>query len=505
MARNLTQKKFFDKKRKEFIESIENSTAPFYYFILIYFGALLVRNFIELFSTKIDFGWELFIDYNMFFTALAVTLILAFHLLTGNGIKKSAKVILPAFLIVTISPVIDLVITGGKGVIMEFMIPFANQNLLVQFLTFFGNAPGITLGLRVEIALILLLFFYYFSCKSKNLLKNIFGTFVMYAIIFAYLAIPYFTLAFANLMGFDMTYYWYRHIALYLILMVIAGILMFYFSAKEELLALISDIRPFRLIHFELMFFIGFFIGLKTGLFVLEESFFPLVMMPFAILFAWVFSVIQNNIADVMIDAISNKKRPLISKKIPLEEYSNLSFLFCLIALFFGALGGFFQFFFTFLFIAAYSAYSSPPLRLKKIPLFSKLIISFNSMIIFITGFLVAGNMLVSIPIWLPLLFLIGFTLAINFIDIKDYLGDKKVGIKTLPVLLGLKKSKQVIGLFFIIAYLIGGLLLNNLVLFFIAFLLGLLQYYLINKKQYCEWPIFLVYFASIITLVALI
>ena len=102
--------------------------------------------------------------------------------------------------------------------------------------------------------------------------------------------------------------------------------------------------------------------------------------------------------------------------------------------------------------------------------------------------FLIKGT-LQNFPAILYPLFLVGITATANFIDLKDYEGDKHANIKTLPVLLGQKVAKIAIGTSFLIAY-------PMFYIFFISYdyrtpwlwtflLLGAIQYYLINRKQY--------------------
>src|ERR1035437_2231035 len=52
---------------------------------------------------------------------------------------------------------------------------------------------------------------------------------------------------------------------------------------------------------------------------------------------------------------------------------------------------------------------------------------------------------IIAFPPGLVLSLIIFFTAVTNIRDIKDYEGDRADGIKTLPVLLGLNKSKKLI------------------------------------------------------------
>jgi len=94
---------------------------------------------------------------------------------------------------------------------------------------------------------------------------------------------------------------------------------------------------------------------------------------------------------------------------------------------------------------------------------------------------------------------------VIQFIDIKDYEGDKKEGIKTLPVVLGLKKSKRLIGAFFVLTYLSVYLVVKEKVLLIPLFVLGCIQYFLVNRKKYHERWVFIAYLLIMFALLFLL
>ena len=91
-----------------------------------------------------------------------------------------------------------------------------------------------------------------------------------------------------------------------------------------------------------------------------------------------------------------------------------------------------------------------------------------------------------------------GLTLACNFIDLKDREGDLADGIKTLPVLWGMRPSQLLIGVFFALCYIwVGVLCKDSRVLLFSA-AAGVVQFILINRKNYDERPVFIVYLSSL-------
>jgi 4-hydroxybenzoate polyprenyltransferase len=148
-----------------------------------------------------------------------------------------------------------------------------------------------------------------------------------------------------------------------------------------------------------------------------------------------------------------------------------------------------------------YFVYSMPPLRLKRVPILSKLLIAFNSLLLVMAGSMFISN---GFKVKLPLsiiypLFLIGLTFVLNFIDIKDYDGDKRAGILTLPVLLGLRTAKHITGFSFLLFYLSIYFIIPNLFIVPVLFLFGILQWFIICREPYNEKHIFYLYFISLI------
>ncbi|MBU1205248.1 MAG: UbiA family prenyltransferase [Nanoarchaeota archaeon] len=492
------------KSLKKIINSLENSKIPFIYFILTFIFVVSLRNFIELFSdsdtSQISFAE--FFHYDVSYIALAMVIIILLYFFIKKDVLKIARVVLTSFLILLIVPIIDLIWSFGKGLNMAYMLPGYHSNIMQRFFTFFGDFSGlgITPGIRVEIIIVLLGVFFYIYINSSRIVKSLLGVLFAYPIYFFYLAAPFLAKGLLEIFGLTYKYSDSLMTSFFLLVILFAGIFIAYISNKKYFRLIIKDIRPFRLLHFELMFFIGFIIGFnKFGTFVLDSTnIFSFIFIPAGIAFAWLYSVITNNIVDYDIDKISNNNRPLIESKIDKGIYCRLSWIILFIALFYPLMVSFKVFFMILLFIGNYFLYSMPPLRLKRIPLFSKMIIAFNSLILVMLGFIISTGKLEGFPVILIAFFLIGFTLVINFIDIKDYEGDKKAGIKTLPVILGLKKSKFIIGLFFLLTYLGSYLLIKNLYLIPVLFTFGITEFLLINRKNYNEKPVFFVYLLSL-------
>ncbi|HEY4502171.1 MAG TPA: UbiA family prenyltransferase [Candidatus Paceibacterota bacterium] len=508
------------------IRYLEESAAPVWYCIATFFAATTLRNFFEAFSSGYTITPDIILNYTASYAALGLVLLVLFNTLTGVELIKLLRLISSGFLILASVPLVDLILSSGKGFYVAFLMPEVHGSLLVRFFTFFGpmGQYGVSPGMKLEIALVLAVSFFYIYEKCDSLLRAALGTLAVYTTIFFYLALPYALEFFAHLTSIS---FWpadptQRSLVgtsvFILICFAVLGYIA-YTQQKSLLHALLRDLRAPRLIHYWLMFLLGYVLASSitppSG-----TLFLSLLLVPLAIMCAWVFSVITNNIADIEIDRVSNPSRPLVVKSVALAEYRAAGFISLAAALFAAAAAGFSAFFAIVLFIGNYFLYSMPPLRLKRVPYFSKLAVVVNSAVLAMLGYAMATGISTSdsgyaailalktslasiFPITFALFFVL--ILAVNFIDIKDYDGDKQEGIKTLPVLLGLPLSKLIIGASFFILYCAIAFMLSNAWLSAGTIGFGLLQFLLINKKMYREQPVFAVHLLSLVCLLFIV
>jgi len=207
-----------------------------------------------------------------------------------------------------------------------------------------------------------------------------------------------------------------------------------------------------------------------------------------------------NDREDVALDAISNVKRLLPSGKIKEQNYfvyGIVAFLFAII------LSSTIHLEIVYLVILGnliFFIYSAPPFSLKKIFLVSKLALAANSVIVMTLGYFLNQRECsaflpndVMVPLFITV-FLVG-----HVIDVKDYEGDRKVGRKTLSTLLGLRATRYVITVMFIVSFIGVTVLLKKNAYVIYSGLLGLLTGLMLFKKPYQEY---LVFFFIIISLV---
>jgi len=491
------------------IDHLENSPAPFSYFILTFFFATTIRNFLEIFSDRdcvISPGN--FFHYDLSYVALAMLFILLLHLGTRTPVAKAARVVLPSFLILCLVPFLDLLLSLGEGYNIAYLSPNSHGPLLPRLLTFFGpfGERGISPGIRVEVALVLLGTFLFIYTKTGRWLRGLFFTLAAYLVLFFYLALPYLMAPVLKFLGLRFLHSNGQFVGFYLLIILLAGVPLLYRADPAKFRSIIADIRPGRLAHYLLMAALGVAMGANVHpLTIFSTSPFQLLFIAVSITFAWLFSVMTNNLADDTIDRVSNPGRPLPAGTISRPLYTQLAWVFFFLALLYAGAAHFRDFFFIGVFIAAYFLYSMPPLRLKRIPFFSKLAISGNSFLLFLLGYMTTTGGYTDLPVAVPFYFLTIFTAAVNFIDIKDYDGDKAAGIKTLPVLLGLKTAKRLIALFFFLCYAGLYLVLPDLHLLPVLLGFGLAQFFLVKRENYREGPVFIVHLSSLALLLGYI
>jgi 4-hydroxybenzoate polyprenyltransferase len=168
-----------------------------------------------------------------------------------------------------------------------------------------------------------------------------------------------------------------------------------------------------------------------------------------------------NGVYDVEIDKINKPYRPIPAGVVTKDEARTIAWILYPLVLFRAMLmdrepgtSGFFGLF-VLLIMLITIAYSTRPLRLKKRLWISNITIAFaRGLLGFVAAWSIFGNPFSDLTPWfiggVMMIFLIG---AITSKDFTDIIGDKVHGIRTLPVVYGIKKSALVSGPFFVIPF----------------------------------------------------
>lgn len=280
-------------------------------------------------------------------------------------------------------------------------------------------------------------------------------------------------------------------------------ILWLHLRAPATLRLLVGDLRPERLLHYDAMVVLGAVLYWRTAPEFLSWPTAPaLIGLLAALVYAAVFAIVSNNIEDLAIDRISNVDRPLVRNAIEPATYRRLGMASLLIALTLAAIVGLPALLGVGAVSLVYFLYSCAPFRLKRVPVFAKLMIGANSAILAVAGFAIAGGdwQVFPLPWALYLLFAVG--MAANFIDLKDVEGDAAAGIKTLPVLLGAAHARRLIMAATVVAYAAAAWLLGSWLLLPVN--LAVLAWHLaeLRRTPFVEQRVFRVYLLSQVALI---
>ena len=230
------------KKIKEIIEKIENSKTPLRYFVLSFFFIITLRSFLECFSDDdrimggVSMDLSILIHYLVSYIFLATLIILIFYFTTKEDILKIFKVILSGFLILISVPIIDLMISGGKGFNIAYVFVENFSHLFLKYLTFFGEfvyGIGATPGIRIEIFFILLGSFVYFWLKKQTFIWSLFSTLLLYTVIFIYGVIPFFIERIFNFINIEYLYTPVLMTNFFLTVLFLTSIPLLYFVNKK--------------------------------------------------------------------------------------------------------------------------------------------------------------------------------------------------------------------------------------------------------------------------------
>jgi 4-hydroxybenzoate polyprenyltransferase len=531
------------KKINQLIARIENSQIGLKKWLITFLCLIFIRNFLEIFSTKtyyfssrhfLFFFFHSTVSY--FFVLLAIILILYF--LTKERIEKISRIALWGVVVILLPPIIDLIATGGTGAVIKYrqigyienvwsgIKLFFDYILYSPFSLFFKGDNSFSLsqieinyGIRIEVLIIFLLIIWYIFLKTKNILKVCLGLFFSYLIFFILGTFPYlmaFILglpaegaSFHGASNLNPSFDWNKIIfSLYFILIIIFALICFYVYHKEKFLAVIKNLRPIRVVNNLLFLFLGLIVALHVNNHqIIFKPFDYLLVLTacLAIIFYWFFAVFSNDLADKKTDKISSPNRPLPSGKLSVQEIKTMASIFQVISYACALIVSYAFFIIIFIRSCLAYLYSWYPFRVKRIPLLSGFLLAVGYWLTVLGGYLIlSSNSAYNFPGRLSFVILVGFTLAVNFKDIKDYQGDKKDRIYTLVVLLGPKKGKIIIGFLGAFAFLLFPLVYQEYLKITLIPCLAtaLIYFYLVNRKKYNEKLIFLLVFLYIISII---
>lgn len=520
---------------EKWITSLETAPMSVAGWIAGFIGVVWIRLLLETFSSLRPSGYlttdfPTLLHYTLFYIATIVVLILSTSTITHIPAIRMMRVSVFILPIVWIAPLTDLAYGGAR---MVYIFADTPQALFHDFSIYFG---GLTFGLRTELGILLLILGGYIYLKTKNIFKTFLSVFVGYIVLFVFCAMPSllsFLMSVPGLLGVfssiqnslishnflhtSQTYssYWKQELLfnagmaqMFYLMLSISGIVFLYQAQKDSVIAVFRNIRPERVLHFVSVVILGALIALSEGSRINWTIFdgISIAVVLLTVVYAWLFAVTTNDLVDEPIDRISNTHRPLVTGSLTKEMMWHVAFISGSMAIVGAFTLGSYATFWILVFSAAYYIYSVPPLRLKRVPILASALIGIATLSMMLLGFyLVSGNqMLIAFPAPIGLLVVLFMTLVANIRDLKDIKGDMAAGINTLPTLLGLKRSRMVIGIMVCIASILVPLFIPVKSLWWLSVVAGIVAWAGIVQGK-GERFVFSVYFTYLICVVSLL
>jgi 4-hydroxybenzoate polyprenyltransferase len=518
---------------KKFISGIEDSNIGFGLWISTALCLVFIRDLIEHTINYSSFSEiDLFhlVHIPVFYLSTLLTIIILLHFFSKIEIAKVSRICLVFSGIIILPVIIDFFVYSALGEDMDYLYIFGNLRWsFINLLNFFVKIPGITYGMRAEIACISILSFLYIFIKRNKVFLSLLGGFFVFVICFFYLSIPGLLVVFCKFLSNFVPFLKMGSADLSAIFptdqLAMAGVTIvelmifslivatwFWRYDSNKFKALVRNFRLTRSLHYILLVIMGVVFNILVNSYsrdlLANFSFIIFSADLLAIFFAFQFSVVINDIYDVDCDKISNQNRPLVAGSLSYEEYFKAGVVYLVLALLFAFSVNYIAFRTTLIFIALYFIYSAPPLRLKRFFPLSAAIIAIQAILAFLLGylFLEVPGAVMEVPVSILWLLFFVFLLSSSVKDLKDIEGDKEFRVYTLPVIIGEAGARKIVGILVCVSYIIVGVFLPgifgfsiNPAIFTVSFIFGIFNLLYIIRKEAKEHIIFSVYFVYIV------
>jgi len=480
---------FFEKERFNLIEI----------FVLVFCISFLRMWFeVQFFSYK--YGLINYAHTISFFFCVFAGGIFILKILTKERVMKLLNLVSLGFIILPLAPVIDYFIFGRR-----YGYDYLPKDLFFDMLiTFKPPFTWAGVGQIFILYSIILLASIYVFIKTKMLSKSIIAFFIF--LIFSL------TVSVPSINPLIQTPTYQTSFFIYFLsLTIIFIMLIIKVTRKGMITSLLISIRPMKTLHFILMTILGIFVASKINMsnvfsYPITEELGIVIMSIITIVSIWWFTALLNDIYDIGIDKISNKKRLLVEGHCSVSQLKQIAIAIGIFSLMLSyVLGPVIVP--SAMAIALAIIYSVPPFRLRR-TLFSSIFIGAGSSLAFLIGIFTPAPPLSNMGI-IPVLELYSISLKLIFIamvifialstgtvvkDLKDYRGDKKQFIKNIFTVYGMDKGLKISSFLLFISFLSPILIFNGIVDIIFLASMSIAVVLLFNKLK-SVGIIFIIYF----------
>lgn len=484
-----------------FFKRIETDKTPLAYWLASFFAIILLRNLLEGVlggNHEVIKASSFFISLVLPYIFLFLALVIILRFITREKASSIMKVLVVLFALLLVVPIIDFFAYGGRGAQIIYLSGDASQ-MAGNFLTYYST--GATVGQRVEgLAFGLLLLLYLFT-KTKSAPKVLAGLFLAYCMLFVFAALSPIALGLSNLLfgspaqvGVSLQSVGYEKglyvsyisglltVLLSSLLIALEAAILLAICSQQKFLLLLRAIRLVRSAHYMLLAIFGVLLGVSAtqswrfGFY----NFFSFGYVV-AVFFAHQFACLINDFFDRDLHVRVKSKQ----SEGDWHTIKLVSLAYLILALATAYPSGYESTVFLICTAVLAFLYSAPPVRLKRFPIVASATLALLALLVVLGGFAVfAKDRVVELfPQQIAVAILLVYTLGTNYKDLKGIELDKKDKVYTIPVLLGEKKGKIIVGVMTVLSFLLVPFILGIPDLLLPSAVAGLLSVFVIAKN----------------------
>lgn len=176
----------------QIVDRIERNPTPLWRYFLLFGAILALRLTLEFFSSHRLFTLDDIIHIGLWFLFIVLAFLLQLQFFSGVKLERIIKLVVVSFTIALSAPIIDLMISGGNGAKMNYLTINSWSDFWWNYFTAGGSSitRGATLGIRIEIGLLVIACFNYIRTKTDKIMRSILGAIVIYSVLVLSGSIP---------------------------------------------------------------------------------------------------------------------------------------------------------------------------------------------------------------------------------------------------------------------------------------------------------------------------
>lgn len=205
---------------------IEEEKTPLKRYVFLFCAILALRLTLEFFSNNRLFTLADIIHIGLWFVFIVLAFLIQLQWFSGEAPQKVVKLVVTCFSIALTAPVIDMIASYGTGVKMNYLSLNNWKDVLYAYFTIGGPSlsRGATLGIRIEIVVLVLASFNYVFAKTRRVLRAVLAGVLIYTVLFLSGTIPFLM---TSLMRYLHLSYATNDTSTSLLLLLLDGILVF--------------------------------------------------------------------------------------------------------------------------------------------------------------------------------------------------------------------------------------------------------------------------------------